>query len=150
MSQFGGMAMSKATTFMYNQFVADHQFCWCCGVGDREWYGQALDGIDYDRKLENHHIRRGVSRVDDRRNLSRLCTLCHALTGNAAIRLEGKLLPVLTLNHVLWLKHIHDVLDRPFLRSISVKPWLPATCRPPKFWQRLYLGRHSAYPTRSE
>jgi len=137
--------MSKATKLMYAAFVADYPFCWSCGVWDGEWHGQTLDGIDYCRQLEIHHILRGCSRVDDRRNLSRLCTMCHALAGNASIRVADRLLPVLKLDHVLWLKHIHDVLDRVFLRTIGVKSWLPPSRPPPLLLKRLYLGRHDHY-----
>lgn len=139
--------LSATNKIMYADFISEHLFCWNCGVWSGDWYGQPMDGIDYCRKLETHHIRRGISRVDDRRNLSRLCKLCHDLAGNASIRVNGKLLPRLDLHHVLWLKNSHDgPVDRKFLMSISSPPWLPWSRKPLRFWQRIYLSRHTHYP----
>lgn len=140
--------MSKRLTTterrMYEQFNDDHRWCWACGtLGIFK-----SDGIDYPRWLERHHIVRGPARVPDRRVIAMLCKMCHDLSGGATIRGDGKPLPHLELKHVLWLKSRHDgPVDRPYLRSLLQRPFLPSPIIPPRFFQRLYAANHEGgYP----
>lgn len=76
------------------EFAVDQQRCACCWIGVNPFLS---------RKLEVHHmIKQG--RSDERCNLLRLCNECHRLAEFERVRVDGKILPTLTLGRCLWLK----------------------------------------------
>ncbi len=100
-------------------FATEFPSCWCCGVGPGR---RRLVKIDYPEWLEIHHIiKRG--RRHDRRNLARLCKLCHDLAEGHRVRHDGELLPTLNMANVLWLKRYCDswYYERSFLKMIYGK-----------------------------
>ena len=96
---------------MYEQFASTFDFCWACG---RLWvFG-----------LENAHIIGGSGRTHDRRNITRLCGVCHKLAHGHTIRdQDGSKLPLLKLPHLLWLKARLDPewYDVRYLKSLRIK-----------------------------
>jgi hypothetical protein len=97
-------------------FAAAQPRCACCGRTD--W-------------LESHHILNGAyGRVDDRRNLLRLCGAeCHPRAeGERRRGPDGQVLPKLTLADCLALKQASDpeFYDREFLQRLMGKRILPA------------------------
>ena len=103
---------------MYAKFIADNPCCWACRVqplpsefsDDREW-----------SQLHNCHIVGGAGRVHDRRVLVRGCKAHHWLNEGETLRHEGKPLPRLTLENMLWLKRRFCVLDVEFIRECRRK-----------------------------
>ena len=106
-------------------------FCWMCGLGfyggrPQWWHGPFV--------LERAHIV-NKPRVEDRRLVVLLCSLCHQIYDGAVFKqcaLE------ITLANVLWLKAKLDpeYWDREFIAKHSVRrlprrqrpmPWLAAT-----------------------
>ena len=127
---YNGEAMKRLTKqerAMYEQFMDEFPTCMRCGwqpgVGYRGWMIH---------RLENAHILGGVSRTHHRSNLVRLCSGCHR-TERETIRVEGKVLPMLTLAGKLWLKMTHDPewYDVEYLVSISIKNTMPEPVEPP-------------------
>lgn len=89
---------------MFEEFCEEHDYCWSCGwdahSGIHKWHVP---------RLETHHVLRGAERVQDRRNLARLCAGCHRLAHGDRIRnSRGNYFPVLKLANILWLKRKHD------------------------------------------
>ena len=78
-------------------------------------------------RLEIAHIVGGSGRVADRRAINRLCAGCHMLNHGHSVRLNGALLPVLTLEHMLWLKERNDPenYDLEFIKSLRIKSHEP-------------------------
>ena len=100
--------LSDSERAMFEAFMAEHSSCWACG-----WEPGRVRPISRDNwaapfKLENHHIVGGSGRKHLRDNLARLCSLCHRLHHGDRIRVDGSLLPQLTLANVLWLKARRD------------------------------------------
>lgn len=117
-------------------FAGEFCFCWACG---NHGFG-SFSGLDYPRHLAIAHIIGGAGRKPhDRRNLARLCTMCHDLSHGSTIRHNGRPLPQLKLRHVLWLKHKFDRehYDRRFLRSLRPKIMPPAQ-EPPRFFRQQF------------
>lgn len=102
--------------------------CWYCGLG--VW--EPPDDWGAPWLIERAHI---VSkpRVEDRRAIVMLCSLCHRIHhGENLGPLAGFRVP-LTLAHMLWLKREHDRswYDVEFLQKHHVGR-LPAPERPPR------------------
>lgn len=137
--------MAKATErdkLVLAAFSRDFEYCWACGIWE---YTRERQAIDYPRWLETHHIIRGSGRIHDRRNLARLCKLCHDLHHGHVIRAKGVALPPLSLGNVLWLKSRHDTLDREFLSDLRPKQ-LPRAARPDEFFFAEYHKWHVSFP----
>lgn len=138
---------NKAERDMFDEFTGEHPFCWGCGIPDHPQYPILADGVEYLRCLDVHHLGRGYARADDRRNLARLCRMCHELSSGATIKLQaGRKIAPLTLAHVLWLKYHHDRphYDRSYLRHIRGRAVPPIKC-PPRWFVDVYLARRN-YP----
>lgn len=125
-----GSVMSRRLTDedreMFAEFSSDYRLCWACGIPD----GQRDTLIDHPRNLERAHIIGGAGRVHDRRNLARLCAMCHRLHhGDTIRRPNGKPLPNLRFDHLLWLQYrFEGYIDRKFLRSIRISQFIPRPC----------------------
>jgi len=140
--------MTKLTTEqreIHEQLKKEFPYCCACGIaGTAPW---SLDP-DYPRNLENHHILGGTGqRKTDRRNLIRLCKLCHDLAHLATIKdNSGKPLQVLQRENVLWLKKFRDTkhFDLHYLNSISIQRMPEPECPPTWFveeWTRTQDSR---------
>lgn len=92
----------------YSQFAELFPFCFACHA---PWY------------LDIAHIVGGSGRVDDRRDIVRLCRQCHMLNHGATILKSGVPLPKISLENMLALKLEHDPVffDVPFLQSLRIK-----------------------------
>ena len=102
-------SMTDSERIMFVHFMAENQRCWCCGWQPNR--GQDYIAPDYAApvRLENHHIVGGAGRKHIRENIARLCSICHRVFHGDRIRLEsGKLLPEITLAHVMWMKRESD------------------------------------------
>lgn len=103
---------------MYGEFAAEFERCWAC------WWmpGQAT-GLPRLR-LEIAHLVGGPGRRHDRRDIARLCSVCHLLNHGATIRgANNEPLPHLRLEHLLWLKRACDPdhYDLAYLQSLRVR-----------------------------
>jgi len=125
------MALTPEQSEMYAQFAWEFQSCWACGIDPsrqicRHWPA---------RCLQNAHILGGPSRTADRRNILRLCLLCHNLAHGHTIRDKDRNpLPNLTRENLLWLKESRDpkYFDLDYLNSISIR--LMKEPEPVPFW----------------
>jgi hypothetical protein len=114
--------------------------CWCCGwpiEDDQLWHV----------KLDIAHIIGGNGRrVEDRRAIVLLCQYpCHQLAHGATVRVNGLVLPKLTLGNLLWLKRERDKehYDPDWLASLWHGKTLPDPERP----ERLRESRRPAWAT---
>ena len=124
---------------MYAAFTSDFPYCMACGIPD----GTRDKTIDYWRKFERHHII-ASGRVTTRENIAMLCTLCHHLEQGYMIRVNGKPLPKLRLEHVLWLKRVldNDHWDRRYLATLAGRKTLPDIVPPPLWYQHQFARWH--------
>lgn len=108
---------------IFADFSDRYRLCWACGIPD----GMRDASIDFTRNLERAHIIGGSGRVHDVRNLAMLCALCHRLHhGDTIRRPDGKPLPNLRFDHLLWLQYrFEGYIDREFLRSIRTSKFIP-------------------------
>jgi hypothetical protein len=93
---------------MFAVFMDRHTHCWACG-----WQPGLARPVSQDiwaapQRLENHHIIGGSGRKHIRPNIARLCSLCHRLFHGDRIRVNGELLPELSMGNILYLKLVHD------------------------------------------
>ena len=135
---------------MLDNFASEFVFCWACGCPDR-WTPETMtppngwrfvSRIDYPRHLEIHHLVGGAARTPhDRRNLARLCKLCHDLAEGLTVRWVGRIIPNLRLDHRLWLKHRSDreFYNKRFLRTLRPKV-MPPLRKPPAWFAYHRLG----------
>lgn len=91
---------------MYAEFAAEFPQCMLCGWGmDRPWRTFRKWMIP---AVDNAHIIGGSGRSHDRRNIVRLCRGCHSLHHHHRIMVDGKYLPFVDLEHLLWIKRAYD------------------------------------------
>jgi len=126
---------------MYGEFAIVFPFCFACGSSPTR--RRLIDG--YPQWLEIAHIIGGAGRTADRRNLVRLCKLCHDLSHGAKVKLENKeaTLVGLPLGCLLWLKERHDptFFDAEYLAGLLSNRrggvvQLPELVEPDSFYMR--------------
>ena len=126
------MRLTLAERTMYEVFMQTFTFCMACGINPKK----QIDKFFPVRWLENAHILGGSSRTADRRNILRLCKLCHDLAHGHTIRDQNKEpLPNLSRANLLWLKHARDSehFDLDYLNSISIGN-MPTPEEPPAWF----------------
>lgn len=127
------MTLTKTESEMYDQLQVEFPFCMCCGIPKNA----SLYTMDYSRWLENAHILGGTGqRKTDRRNLLRLCKLCHDLTHGHTIKDKNKnQFPNLTRKNLLWVKQRQDPehFDIKYLDSIGIQN-MPTPEEPPAWF----------------
>ena len=140
--------LTKAEKAMFAEFMEEFPYCMACGIDPRCFW--PVDRPRYPRMLENHHILGGANREHDRRNLARLCKLCHDLAGGAAIRATpdlalpgakvGQLLPTLRLDNIIWIKYKTDpkYYDRSYLKALRGR--LVPNARQAPLWFRVQFS----------
>ena len=139
--------MADRERAVFECFIFSFGYCWACGIDPFEPRKPIDRTLDYPRSLETHHICGGSGRSHDRRNLARLCKLCHDVLHGAVVQLAPA---SLKLHHVLWLKHRHDgPLDRRFLNTLRSRA-LPPMRTPPRWFTDQYeTRRRRKYPCKS-
>lgn len=116
-------------------------WCWACGAGSTErpdfWGGPFL--------IERAHIV-SAPRVEDRRVVILLCSICHKLTHG--LNLAGVTLPPFGLEVMLFLKMRFDpeYYDRAFMERHKVGKLPKAAQDVPGPYRRRYLDRRLYYP----
>ena len=106
---------------MYGDFASEFHYCWFCQ------HRRTRPVID---ELHIAHIIGGSGRSHDRRNIIRLCILCHKAQHGE--RWPGSP-PQLTLANMLWLKKTFDPIyyDRAYIQSRRIqRNHLPPARRP--------------------
>ena len=111
--------LTNADRKMYQAFMVQFHCCMACGWNParpiwRDW----MIG-----RLENAHVVGGAGRRHDRRAIVRLCAGCHRLSHGDRILVRGIVLPVLSLENLLWLKQENDPAnyDVEFLQSLRIR-----------------------------
>lgn len=118
----------------------DFPWCWFCGRDALQrpegWYGKFL--------TERAHIV-NKPRLENRRSVILLCSLCHKVQHGEQLALPGlaKLI-VPTLSSILWLKQRFDpkFYDREFLQRSSITK-LPTARKPPREVIENYYSRRN-------
>lgn len=85
----------------YAAWALAHRFCQSCGIPQLQAYRLHWPG------LSRHHIIK-FKRSDEACNLLMLCQQCHDLAEMRAIRVDGVLLPRLTIGICLMIKKVRE------------------------------------------
>lgn len=135
--------MAKRATrdqqLMYGAFADEFQICWICGYEGRGFRDWCLPRLDI------AHIVGGPGRRHDRRDVWRACDGCHRISHGAHVRIREALAPMITLNHVLWVKKLFDpgYYDVPYLMSLRVKRCEPIEAEElPAMYQAMFRSKH--------
>lgn len=131
------MPLTEKERSMYDAFTQDFTSCMACGIDPKRQICEKFPA----RWLECPHILGGNGQrkqkgETDRRNLLRLCKLCHDLAHHKTIRKPDRTcLPHLEREHMLWLKRHRDpdYFDLEFLNSISIRRMPEPECPPEWF-----------------
>lgn len=125
---------------IYRSMRTDHPkpYCWLCGRQQwqrPEWWGAPFF-------IERAHVVNSP-RVEDRRAVILLCSLCHQISHGEHFADLKPLPPKIKVAHMLWLKHHFDkeFYDRAWLQRHSVRI-LPRLLIPRQYYRKQYRERH--------
>lgn len=131
-----------AVEYKWFPIMHPQPWCWWCGRGQETYYAPDWWGSVW--LIERAHIV-NKPRVEDRRAVVLLCSLCHKLSHGETFNQETIRAP--SLNNMLWIKERFDpgFYCRRWLRDRSVRS-LPRKARPTNAVVWDYFERRGAYP----
>ena len=98
----------------YDEMRHEFDVCWACGKNDKpEWWHAPW-------MLHRAHIA-NQPRLRDRRCVIMLCPVCHGASHGE--RYPGRDVPPIEMEHMLWLKMMHDpeYLDVQLIQECSIR-----------------------------